>query len=83
MWWPLHPLGYVVTQGDWGIKYLWFSVFLSFFIKRQVMRYGGVKAYRRARPLFMGLILGDFITGGLWHIIGWIMKMPTYSFKNW
>lgn len=83
LWWQFHPLGYVVTQGDWGIKFLWFSVLVSFIAKRQILSYGGVKAYRRALPLFMGLILGDFITGGLWHIIGWIINIPTYSFKNW
>jgi len=83
LWWPFHPLGYVVTQGDWGIKFLWFSVFVSYIIKWQLLRYGGVKAYRKALPLFMGLILGDFIIGGLWHLIGWAIGMPTYSFKNW
>ena len=41
LWWPFHPLGYVVTQGDWGIKYLWFSVFVSSLIKWQLLRYGG------------------------------------------
>lgn len=83
LWWSFHPLGYVVTQGDWGIKFLWFSVFISFIIKQRLLNYGGVKAYRKALPLFMGLILGDFITGGLWHIIGWVTGIPMYSFKNW
>lgn len=83
VWWPLHPLGYVVTQGDWGIKYFWFSVFISSLIKWQLLRHGGVKSYRKALPLFMGLILGDFVSGGAWHLIGWAIGMPTYSFKNW
>jgi len=83
IWWQFHPLGYVVTQGDWGIKFLWFSVFVSSIIKQRLLSYGGVKAYRKALPVFMGLILGDFVAGSLWHIIGWIMNVPTYSFKNW
>jgi hypothetical protein len=82
-WWPFHPLGYVVTQGDWGIKYLWFSVFVSFIIKQRLLSYGGVRAYRKALPVFMGLILGDFVAGSLWHIVGWVMNITTYSFKNW
>jgi len=82
-WWPFHPLGYVVTQGDWGIKYLWFSVLISFIIKQRLLAYGGVRAYRKALPVFMGLILGDFVAGSLWHIIGWILNITTYSFKNW
>jgi hypothetical protein len=83
LWWPFHPLGYVVTQGDWGIKYLWFSVFVSFIIKQRLLSYGGVRAYRKALPVFMGLILGDFVAGSLWHIVGWILNITTYSFKNW
>ena len=83
VWWPLHPLGYVITQGDWGIKFLWFSVFISSLIKWQLLRHGGVKSYRQALPLFMGLILGDFVSGGAWHLIGWFIGVPTYSFKNW
>jgi len=83
IWWQFHPLGYVVTQGDWGIKFLWFSVFISFVIKQRLLSYGGVKAYRMAMPIFLGLILGDFIAGGLWQIIGWVFNLPTYAFKNW
>ena len=83
LWWQFHPLGYVITQGDWGIKFLWFSVFISFIIKQRLLIYGGVKAYRKALPIFMGLILGDFIAGGLWHLSGWILNIPSYSFKNW
>lgn len=83
IWWQFHPLGYVITQGDWGIKFLWFSVFISFIIKQRMLNYGGVKAYRRALPVFLGLILGDFVAGSLWHIIGWILGISTYSFKNW
>jgi hypothetical protein len=83
IWWQFHPLGYVITQGDWGIKFLWFSVLVSFIIKQRLLSYGGVKAYRKALPIFMGLILGDFIAGGLWQIIGWIAGITTYSFKNW
>ncbi|MEK7397036.1 MAG: DUF6785 family protein, partial [Candidatus Poribacteria bacterium] len=37
IWWQFHPLGYVVTQGDWGIKFLWFSVFVSFIIKQRLL----------------------------------------------
>ena len=30
-----------------------------------LLRYGGMKAYRAAPPLFLGPILGDFVTGSL------------------
>lgn len=83
LWWPWHPLGYAVTQGDWAIKYLWFSLFLSWLTKLIILKYGGVQLYRRLSPLFLGFILGDFIVGGLWSLIGLSFNIPVYAFKNW
>jgi len=34
------------------------------------MRYGGVTLFRRLRYFFVGLIIGDFLMGGIWAIIG-------------
>jgi len=77
LWWPLHPAGYVLTaSGSLGI--LWFPAFISWAIKSIVLRFGGAKLFRKVAPLFLGLVLGDYILGCLWSIIGIIMKMPTY-----
>ena len=83
LWWPFHPLGYAVTQGDWAIKFLWFPLFLSWLAKRILLKHGGIRMYRQAVPLFLGLILGDFAIGGIWSIIGLVFKMQVYAFKNW
>ena len=34
-------------------------------------------------PLFLGLILGDFVLGSMWGIMGLLTGEPTYTFKNW
>ena len=68
MWWPFHPLGFAVSAG-WTMRYIWFSIFLAWLIKLVILRYGGVGLYHKIRPFFLGLIAGQFATGGLWLVI--------------
>jgi len=66
--WPLHPLGFAVSAG-WTMRITWFSIFLAWLIKILVLKYGGAKVYQQTRPFFMGLIMGQFVVGGLWLVI--------------
>jgi hypothetical protein len=59
MWWPFHPVGYLVS-GSFGLFRLWLPIFLTWLIKSLLLRYGGLEAYRKAWPFFIGLILGEF-----------------------
>ena len=68
IWWPLHPLGYPIGP-IWIMDHLWFNMFLAWLIKVVVLRYGGVRLYRKTRPFFFGLILGQIATGGIFLII--------------
>jgi len=83
LWWPFHPLGYAITQGDWAITFIWFSIFISWFIKSIILKYGGLRTHRKATPIFLGLILGDFVAGASWGLIGLVTGIATYPFKNW
>lgn len=83
LWWPFHPLGYAVTQGDWAITFIWFPILISWFAKSIILKYGGLQTHRKATPIFLGLILGDFVMGASWGIIGLIAGISTYPFKNW
>ncbi|MDP6502241.1 MAG: hypothetical protein QF886_01440, partial [Planctomycetota bacterium] len=49
-WWPLHPLGFVVSLWGWPIDRYWLSIFLGWMLKALVCRYGGYKTYRIVRP---------------------------------
>ena len=88
LWWlrtrfpmfPFHPTGYAVASSMWTFGWLWFSVFISWGIKHLILRFGGIRLYHRVLPLFLGLILGQFIVGGTWVLIRLIWGVSVYSF---
>ena len=76
-WWPLHPAGYPLAV-SFAIDYFWFTFLISWTVKAIILRVGQVRGYQRSIPFFFGLILGDFITGGLWMIYGVLTQQQTY-----
>ena len=72
MWWRLYPAAYAISNSR-DINFLWFSIMISFAVKWALLKYGGIRKYRQARPLFLGLILGAYIVGSIWTIIGVIV----------
>jgi len=48
---------------------MWLPVFITWLIKGALLHYGGLRAYQRALPFFLGLILGEFSAGFLRTII--------------
>ena len=75
---PLHPGGFILAT-NWAAELMWFPMLLTWLIKSFALRTGGVKAYRKTLPFFLGLVLGDFVLGGFWALVGWIKDIPTYS----
>jgi len=69
-WWPIHPIGYVASPGEWPMMNIWFSIFIGWLAKFVILKYGGLKAYRQALPVFLGLVLGECFIGGVWAIVG-------------
>jgi len=59
LWWPLHPVGYLAS-GSVGVYRLWLPIFITWLIKATLLRYGGLRSYRRALPFFLGLVAGEF-----------------------
>jgi len=62
-WWPLHPIilltfGSVLMVGRYGV-----SLFLGWFLKAFILRVAGPTSYARAKPLMMGVIVGDILGG--------------------
>ena len=76
LWWPFHPIGYMMLSA-WASFKLWFSIFLGWLMKITIVKYGGLKAYRSARPIFLGLVLGEMVCAGLWAIIGMVTGTST------
>ena len=76
-WWPFHPIGYAVA-GTFTMNWLWCATLVGWLVKMLVIRYGGMKTYRAWIPFFIGLILGDYITGSVWAIYGSVLGIQTY-----
>jgi len=79
LWWGLHPAGYAISN-SWGIHMTWLPIFLSWMVKWLILKYRGLKAHQKAIPFFFGLILGEFVVGTLWWVIGQVTGIPTYQF---
>ena len=78
-WWPLHPLAFAVTS-SWEINLVWGPLFIAWVCKVLILRYGGRGGFQRSLPLFIGLMLGQFVIGSLWNIWGIARELPTYQF---
>jgi len=79
VWLPLHPLGYAISNG-WSAHWTYSSLFVAWALKTIISRYWGHKGYLAALPFFLGLILGEFVVGGLWTVVGTVTGLPTFSF---
>lgn len=77
VWWPFHPIGYAVANTQ-SMDYMWMPFFIAWAVKTVVLRYGGMRLYRRTLPFFLGLILGDYIVPGLWFLFGWSIRTQMY-----
>lgn len=76
-WWPIHPLGYGVA---FHIHMFWAAFTIGAITKWSLLKYGGIGLYRKAVPLFIGLVLGDFTVGSIWSILGIALNTRTYTF---
>ncbi len=68
-WWPIHPIGYLTAYSS-SMRILWFSFFLGWLANALCMRYGGIVLFKKFRYFFVGLIIGDFLMGGGWALVG-------------
>lgn len=70
----IHPIGFLCAS-VYSMHMLWFSIFLGWVAKTLIQRYGGMKGYTGALPLFLGLILGDVVNAVVWIILGYVTKV--------
>ncbi len=70
-WWPLSPLGYMISA-NWKTGHIFVSALAAWFIKSLVLKYGGAGVYRKSRMLFIGLILGEVVGAGFWLCIDFV-----------
>jgi hypothetical protein len=81
LWWPFHPVGYIMAHT--GASYsFWAHYVLAWGAKFLLLRYGGMRLYRRALPFVVGLILGDIATQTLWSLFASLLGLPVYQFVS-
>jgi hypothetical protein len=80
-WWIFHPVGYAMANTA-TMNQVWLPFFIAWIAKTAVLRYGGMRLYRLSLPLFYGLIVGDFVAGGLTTAIGCFTGINVYA-TNW
>ena len=69
LWWKIHPIGYLMTT-SYATFCFWASFFLGWLCKYVILKFGGVTQYRKLRTVFLGVILGECVIGGVWIIVG-------------
>jgi len=74
IWWPLHPAGYLMHL-TWIAGVVWFSFFVGWLMKHFLLKFGGVGEYRRLRPVFLGVVIGESLIGCLWVIVNMFARV--------
>jgi hypothetical protein len=75
--WPVHPIGLTVAFTH-PTGMIAFSLFLAWCAKAVLMKIGGLDLYNRARPFFLGLVLGSF-TG---YMLGVVLDLVFFGPGN-
>ncbi len=76
LWWGLSPVGFVMSN-TWGMnRRLWTNAFIAWVIVTLLGRVGGLRLYRKARPMFLGMILGHFLMIGLRTVLDPLLGIP-------
>ena len=79
-WLPLHPLGFLIAGGGELPGDLLLPLIICTGAKWLILKHGGIRSYRQAAPFFLGLVLGDFLTGSIWSLLSIVLNTKTYEF---
>jgi len=82
VWWPIHPIG-MTMMGSWALYKIWFSALLAFVIKAIILRFGGLKAYNRMKPVFLGMIFGGFVFPLIMLLINLLIGHKLFDVGAW
>ncbi len=79
---PLHPVALPIAA-SWSIHLYWLPMAIAGIVKLLLLRYGGLRLYRAALPLFYGLIAGQAVVGCSWPLAGLLFNVPIYNAFGW
>ena len=66
--WPIHPIGMLLVGHFYGTS-SWASIMFGWALKMSIVSLGGAAAYRYARPLFLGIIMGEIFSAIIWTVV--------------
>jgi hypothetical protein len=73
--WPLVPVGYLLAN-VFAMWVTWFSICVGWALKVTVLKFGGALLHNRLKPVFIGMIVGDAIVGGIWVLLALFLDIP-------
>jgi len=75
---PFHPIGFAIST-SWSMEHVWFPIFIAWGLKLSIVKYLGGAGYRKCLPFFLGLILGDYMVGGMWSFVALATGTKMYT----
>jgi len=79
---PLHPTGYAVATAYGSL--VWWPFFVTWLLKWAILKWGGMRSYRRAIPFFLGFALGHFfVAGAVWGFLGALWEEGAQAYPVW
>jgi hypothetical protein len=78
--WPFLPIGYLLAS-TWYIQTAWFCIFLGWLCKTVLVRFGGAKLYKQARPFFFGLVFGEALSAAIWMLVSLTLAWMGKDYK--
>jgi hypothetical protein len=80
-WWPLHPIGFIVLY-SYAMQRIWLSLFLGWVGKVIVVRLGGASLLQSAKPVFIGLVVGEAFAAGVWLIVSLVLNLLGMEYRT-
>jgi hypothetical protein len=68
LWWRLSPVGYLMGWSP-ALEQIAASFFIGWAVSTLIARYSTLHVYRKIRPFFIGLIVGEFAGVALWLVV--------------
>lgn len=78
--WPIHPVGYLLVY-TWGLRQIWFSIFLGWVLKVLIVNYAGARVFQKAQPFFLGLLFGEVIATAFWLVLSLALALSGHEYR--
>jgi hypothetical protein len=78
--WPFHPVGFLLAH-SYAMDKIWLSISIGWVAKVLILRFGGASMYRSAKPVFMGLIIGEAGAAAFWLVVSLVLQAMGVEFE--